>query len=67
MNNFLRNVGFYLLAIFIAVTVYDYFTITPKPVEEVSYSQFLQKVAKDEIAKVVLIKNTVKFTTNDDK
>ena len=67
MNNFLRNVGFYLLAIFIAVTVYDYFTITPKPVEEVSYSQFLQKVAKDEIEKVVLTKNIVKFTTKDEK
>ncbi|MBQ7493865.1 MAG: ATP-dependent zinc metalloprotease FtsH, partial [Selenomonadaceae bacterium] len=67
MNNFLRNVGFYLLAIFIAVTAYDYLTITPKPVEEVSYSKFLTLVAQDDISKVVLTKNTIKFTTKEDK
>ncbi|MBE8949146.1 MAG: ATP-dependent zinc metalloprotease FtsH [Quinella sp. 3Q1] len=67
MNNFLRNVGFYLLAIFIAVTAYDYLTITPKPVEEVSYSKFLTLVAQDDISKVVLTKNTIKFTTKEEK
>ena len=59
--------GFYLLAIFIAVTAYDYLTITPKPVEEVSYSKFLTLVAQDDISKVVLTKNTIKFTTKEDK
>ena len=67
MNNFLRNVGFYLLAIFIAVTAYDYFTVKPTHVEEVSYSQFLQLVAKDDIEKVVLTRNIVKFTTKEAK
>ena len=67
MNNFLRNVGFYLLAIFIAVTAYDYLTVKPTHVEEVSYSQFLQMVAKNEIEKVVLTRNIVKFTTKEEK
>jgi len=67
LNNFLRNVGFYLLAIFIAVTAYDYLTVKPTHVEEVSYSQFLQMVAKNEIEKVVLTRNIVKFTTKEEK
>ena len=66
MNNFLRNVGFYLLAICIAVTAYDYLTVKPNHVEEVSYSQFMQMVEKDEISKVVLVKNTIKFTKKDE-
>ena len=66
MNNFLRNVGFYLLAIFIAVTLYDYMTVKPERVEEVSYSKFLQLVEKDEISKVTLTKNVIKFTKKDD-
>ena len=66
MNNFLRNVGFYLLAICIAVTAYDYLTVKPNHVEEVSYSQFMQMVNKDEISKVVLVKNTIKFTKKDE-
>ena len=66
MNNFLRNVGFYLLAIFIAVTLYDYMTVKPERVEEVSYSKFLQLVEKDEIEKVVLTKNIIKFTKKDE-
>ena len=65
MNNFLRNIGFYLLAIFVAVTLYDYFTITPKHVEEVNYSQFMQMVEKDEVAKVVLVKNSIQATKKD--
>ena len=66
MNHFLRNVGFYLLAIFIAITLYDYTAVKPKPVEEVSYSQFMQLVEKDEISKVVLTKNIIKFTKKDE-
>ena len=65
MNSFMRNVGFYLLVIFIAITAYDYFSVKPKPVEETSYSQFLQLVEKDEIAKVVLVKNTIQVTKKD--
>ena len=61
----MRNVGFYLLVIFIAITAYDYFSVKPKPVEETSYSQFLQLVEKGDIAKVVLTKNTIQVTKKD--
>jgi len=65
LNSFWRNVGFYLLVIFIAITAYDYFSIKPQPVEETSYSQFMQMVEREEIAKVVLIKNSIKATKKD--
>lgn len=65
MNSFLRNVGFYLLVIFIAITAYDYFSVKPKPVEEASYSQFLQLVEQGEVAKVVLVKNSIQATKKD--
>ncbi len=65
MNSFLRNVGFYLLVIFIAITAYDYFSVKPEPVEETSYSQFLQMVDKGEVTKVTLVKNTIQITKKD--
>ena len=65
MNNFMRHVGFYLLAIFIVITAYDYVAVKPKPLEELSYSQFVQLVEKGDIAKVVLVKNTIQVTKKD--
>ena len=67
MNSFLRNVGFYLLVICIAVTAYDYFSVKPKPVEEMSYTQFLQQVESGNIAKVVVVQNTIQATKKDGK
>ena len=68
MNSFLRNVGFYLLVIFVAITAYDYFSIKPQnAIEETSYSQFLQRVENDEVEKVVLTKNAIKATKKDGK
>ena len=65
MNSFFRNVGFYLLVIFVAITAYDYFSVKPQSVEETSYSQFLQYVEKGEVAKVVLTKNSIRATKKD--
>ncbi len=65
MNSFWRNVGFYLLVIFIAITAYDYFSIKPQPVQETSYSQFLEQVDKGEVTKVILVKNSIKVTKKD--
>lgn len=65
MNNFMRHVGFYLLAIFIVITAYDYVAVKPKPLEELSYSQFIQLVDKGDVAKVVLVKNTIQVTKKD--
>ena len=67
MNSFLRNVGFYLLVIFIAITVIDYFSAKPQTIEETNYSQFLKMVDADEISKVTLVKNSIKGTTKDGK
>ncbi|MBE8952119.1 MAG: ATP-dependent zinc metalloprotease FtsH [Quinella sp. 1Q7] len=61
----MRHVGFYLLAIFIVITAYDYVAVKPKPLEELSYSQFVQLVEKGDIAKVVLVKNTIQVTKKD--
>ena len=65
MNSFLRNVGFYLLVIFVAITAYDYFSVKPQSVEETSYSQFLQRVESGEVSKVVLTKNSITATKKD--
>ncbi len=66
MNNFLRNVGFYLLVIFVAITAYDYFSVKPQvTIEELSYSQFLQRVESGEVSKVVLTRNAIKATRKD--
>ena len=66
MNSFLRNVGFYLLVIFVAITAYDYFSIKPQnTIEETSYSQLLQRVENGEVAKVILTQNTIKATKTD--
>ena len=66
MNSFLRNVGFYLLVIFVAITAYDYFSIKPQnTIEETSYSQFLQRVENEEVEKVVLTKNSIRATKKD--
>ena len=67
MNNFLRNVGFYLLVIFIAITVIDYFSAKPQTVEETNYSQFLKMIDTDEISKVTIVKNNIKGVTKDGK
>lgn len=65
MNSFLRNVGFYLLVIFIAITAYDYFSVKPQTMEEASYSQFLQRVEEGEVTKVILTKNSIKATKKE--
>ena len=69
MNSFLRNVGFYLLVIFVAITAYDYFSVKPQTnqIEETSYSQFLRRVENDEVEKVVLTQNSIKATKKDGK
>ena len=67
MNNFLRNVGFYLLVIFIAITVIDYFSAKPQTIEETNYSQFLKMIDADEISKVTIVKNNIKGVTKDGK
>ncbi len=65
MNSFLRNVGFYLLVIFVAITVIDYFSAKPQTIEETNYSQFLKMVDAGEVSKITVVRNSIKGTTKE--
>ncbi len=66
MNKFIRNVGFYLLLIFIAITIIDYFFAAKGGGrQELGYTAFVEQVEKGEVAKVVMINNTVEGTLKD--
>ena len=65
MNKFLRNVGYYLLIILVAISVIDYFSAKSTQKQEVEYTQFLAKVDGGEVQKVVLIQNTIHGTLTD--
>ena len=65
MNKFLRNVGYYLLIILVAISVIDYFSAKSTQKQEVEYTQFLAKVDSGEVQKVVLIQNTIHGTLAD--
>ena len=65
MNKFLRNVGFYLLIILVAISFIDYFSTQKTTKQEVGYTQFLQEVDAGSISKVVIVQNTLHVTTAD--
>lgn len=65
MNKFLRNVGFYLLIILVAISVIDYFSTKNTTKHEVEYTQFLQQLDDGQVAKVVIVQNTIKGTLAD--
>ncbi|MBQ1915139.1 MAG: ATP-dependent metallopeptidase FtsH/Yme1/Tma family protein, partial [Selenomonadaceae bacterium] len=65
MNKFLRNVGFYLLIILVAISIIDYFSVKNTTKQEIGYTEFLQKVDKGEVAKVTLINNMIRGTLSD--
>ena len=65
MNKFIRNVGFYLLIIFIAVTIIDYFSVKGTPRQEMGYTAFLQEVDKGEVMQVTITNNTIDGVLKD--
>ena len=65
MNKFLRNVGFYLLIILVAISIIDYFSTKNAAKQEVEYTQFLQQVDEGKVSKVVIIQNTIRGTLSD--
>jgi len=65
LNKFLRNVGFYLLIILVAISIIDYFSVKNTTKQEIGYTEFLQKVDKGEVAKVTLINNMIRGTLSD--
>ena len=66
MNRFMRNIGFYLLIIFIAITFIDYFSVKNSTTkQEMGYSAFLQQVDKGEVAKVTMMNNVIEGVLTD--
>ncbi len=65
MNKFLRNVGFYLLIILVAISIIDYFSTKNTAKQEIGYTQFLQQVDAGDVAKVTIIQNTIRGTLSD--
>ena len=62
---FIRNVGFYLLIIFVAITLIDYFTNRTPTRMEMNYSSFIQEVDNGKVSKVVIVENTIRGTLSD--
>jgi len=65
LNKFLRNVGFYLLIILVAISIIDYFSTKNTTKQEVEYTKFLQQVDNGEVARVVIIQNTIRGKLTD--
>ncbi|MFA6850953.1 MAG: ATP-dependent metallopeptidase FtsH/Yme1/Tma family protein, partial [Selenomonadaceae bacterium] len=65
MNKFLRNVGFYLLIILIAISIIDYFSTRSTTKQEINYTAFLQQVDQGKVAKVTIVDNMIKGTLSD--
>ena len=65
MNKYLRNVGFYLLVILIAISVIDYFSTRSSTKQEINYTAFLQQVDAANVSKVIIVDNVIKGTLSD--
>ena len=65
MNKFLRNVGFYLLIILIAITVIDHFSMDTTDKQEINYTEFIKQVDDKNVDKVVIQNNNIRGTLKD--
>ena len=65
MNKFLRNVGFYLLIILVAITVIDHFSVDTSNKQEINYTEFVKQVDDKNVAKVVMQNINIKVTLKD--
>ena len=65
MNKFIRNVGFYLLIILVAISLIDYFSAKGPTKMEMNYSSFVQETNNGKVAKVVIVENIIKGTLSD--
>lgn len=65
MNKFLRNVGFYLLIILVAITVIDHFSVDTSNKQEINYTEFVKQVDEQNVSKVVMQNNNIKGTLKD--
>jgi cell division protease FtsH len=65
LNKFLRNVGFYLLIILVAISIIDYFSTRTTTKQETDYTAFMQQLDQGDVAKVTMVQNTVQGTLSD--
>lgn len=65
MNKFLRNVGFYLLIILVAITVIDHFSMDTTDKQEINYTEFIKQVDNQNVSNVVIQNNNIRGTLKD--
>lgn len=65
MNTFLRNVGFYLLIILIAISFIDYYSAKEEVRHEIEYTEFLQQIDDGQVSKVTMVENNISGTLAD--
>lgn len=65
MNKLLRNVGFYLLIILIAVSIFNYVSTQNNTKQEINYTEFLRQVDMQGVAKVTIVDDLIKGTLVD--
>lgn len=65
MNTFLRNVGFYLLVILIAISFIDYYSAKNEVKHEIEYTEFLQQIDEGQVSKVTMVENNISGTLAD--
>lgn len=65
MDKFFKNVAFYLLIIFIAISAIDYFSQQKTTHQEMNYTAFMEQVDKGEVASVTIVENNIKGTLSD--
>ena len=65
MNKFLRNVGFYLLIILIAISIIDYFSTKNNSKQEIDYTEFLRQIETQNVEKVTIVDDVIRGKLTD--
>ena len=65
MNKFIKNVAFYLLIIFVAITAIDYWGQQKTTRQEMNYTDFMAEVAQGDVSKIVIVENEIKGVLTD--
>ena len=60
MNKFVKNIGFYLLIILIAISAIDYFSSRVAVKPEINYSELLRQVQEQNVKGVTIVDNSIK-------
>ena len=60
MNKFVKNIGFYLLIILIAISAIDYFSSRVAVKPEINYSELLRQVQEQNVKGVTIVENSIK-------